>query len=373
MPNNTLTNISMLNTNTSSQKESTLLMPMSPLNVREIIKRTSYHRCEGRASRHMDDLFFVDNISSAALTTRIDFIDKLIDEIRQMELYQNHPVTFISIGSAGMLMEYFIHERMKAAGYTDIYWRLIDIEYRTNPPVDILKRFAKCGSSDAKYLISDRHYLSHPAASGNLLLDDRSKGPCIVLAICPPTPLPRSVAFAADKIDYKNCLKVRGKSVNDLAEANTLYVILTKKGELEKLAEKLAEGMKNSDTISLLSNVAKCYIDSQGQYRLEHSNDPHGFLMAKFIMPYLQRAEIISERINAKINTPSDGLGMQHIDKAIELFKGHLETFPGERLEVTKLLFSDYDVCLANLRDDFRDGHYPALCAILEKNEIRFE
>src|SRR5476651_2441202 len=314
------------------------------LTMRELSKKT--HVCQlGQITlRKKNHLFWTENQSSATLPMRIEFINKLLDHIKQMDYPRTSPLTFISLGSAGLLMEWFIHERLVAAGYEKINWRLIDLGYKNNPIIDgLLGDFSRKVSADSQIFTSDRDYFSRLAASDSLSIDDRAMGACIVLAVCPPTQLPGPALSTSETICPEVCLRIRGKTVENIAQANSIYAMIAKPEEIQPIARQLFQGLEDIDTITWLSNVAKFHIDQKNDVQITYSADLSDKSLKKIISSYIQQARDVADHIRSITDNRSDEFNLSLIDKAIQMFKQSLAEKSLNQLICTTFLVSDYD------------------------------
>jgi len=318
-------------------------------------------------------LFWLQSLSSASINARIDFINNLLVKIKQMNLPKTQPVTFISLGSAGLLMEFFIHQRMAAAGYQKINWRFIDIDYKNYPIDDLMVDFPGTMSADKCYFASDRDYFSRIITTDNLPIDDRSCGASIILAICPPTRLSDPSLSAAEKVDITGCLRMRGKTVDNSAEANSVYAMIAKPDDMKSMLNKLSKGLDDISIIIWLSNVAKIHIDRYNEINISYSDDFPDKFVKNTMSYYLQQAKDNAGQVNKLTENNKGVFNLAHVDQAMREFTENLEKLTGNQLSCTTFLASDYDIGLQQLCDFFKDGQHPSLCAILENNETRFE
>ncbi|MEA9389572.1 hypothetical protein SJI19_03220 [Acerihabitans sp. TG2] len=365
-------NKSNINTCKINNKSLTIPWP-EPLTLREVVKKTHMAGTKTCHCRMWKSLFWMESLSSASMNARIDFINNLLVKIKQMNLPKTQPVTFISLGSAGLLMEFFIHQRMAAAGYEKLHWRFIDLDYKNDPIDDLMVDFPGTMPADKCYFPSDRDYFTRVITTDNLPIDDRSCGASIILAICPPTRLSEPSPSAAENIDPTGCLRMRGKTVGNSAEANSVYAMIAHPDDLKSILAGLTQGLDDVNFITWLSHVAKIYIDRHDEINIVYSDYFLGERLKNDISSCLQQAKNIAGQVNKLTGKNNDVFNIAHIDKAMRKFTENLEKRTGNQLSCATFIASDYDVGLQQLCDFFKDGQHPSLCAILENNETRFE
>ncbi|MBG6247136.1 MULTISPECIES: hypothetical protein [Symbiopectobacterium] len=229
----------------------------------------------------MSHLSWFEDENIASCNSRIDFINQVASKIEQEMPSRNSPITLISLGSAGLLTEFFIHEQLKKSGYEDINWRVIDTEYKNDGFKQSLHEFNKQVNSNCKSFRTEQEYLS--ASSGNIELaeSDKCKGNVVVLSINPPTELSKF----SDGYNDPECLLVKGTTVEKAGDANEICLTIAGndyKNELNKIPVVLSE----PGQMVRLDSVLKYSINKSGGCEVSHSKSAKGIFMYIGVKPF---------------------------------------------------------------------------------------
>lgn len=216
----------------------------SPLTTDRVIKESYLKQDTLYNFRCMGHLSWIENEHIASLNGRIDFINKVASTIVETIPLRDTPITFISLGSGGLLTEYFINESLKNSGYKDLNWRIIDPDYQNNGYKQCRKEFKERINDNVMAFTTEQTYLNKPLGYGGLAENDKSRGATVVLSINPPTALADSSATVSYDPD---CMLLGGMPVEDVRKANAIYLLVTQtdhKEMLNQVPHALSEGGK---------------------------------------------------------------------------------------------------------------------------------
>lgn len=177
--------------------------------------------------RFQDRLFWCEHEDVSSLHSRVSYINTLMNHIRQTMPNRDQPLTLISLGAGGLLMESFIHAQLQGNGYQDISWRVIDIEYgpdgtqRCLSHRDSLEAFATLAAEKLAVYCSDQRYFN-TFMGGNGATNDRGRGATVLLGIDPPTSSSQALGMVC--FDPQS-MSVKGRPVEDVTDANYFYLI----------------------------------------------------------------------------------------------------------------------------------------------------
>ncbi|QWA13665.1 hypothetical protein GTU79_14495 [Sodalis ligni] len=196
---------------------------MVPLTIKEILKMTSLRRGDTLNHRYMKHFSWVENEHSS-LNGRIEYINKTIAYIMKSIPLRESPVTLVSLGSGGLLTEWFIHQQLHKAGYRQLDWRVIDLDYQNGGYELCRKDFkVEAGNDNVKAFTTEQTYLSKSIGHGLLADIDKNQGPVVVLNISPP----RAIADSSSAAVYDpDCMLIRGRPVEKAEKANGIYLLM---------------------------------------------------------------------------------------------------------------------------------------------------
>ena len=164
------------------------------------------------------------NADNASVRGRATFLNKLEHFIAHAVPDKSAPLTMISHGSFGLLMEDIAHKALLRRGFSNIRWRCIDPLYDASIASAKLgfaltqrasEAFART-KTDVKFFATESEYL-HDGGTPSIAERDRSAGTTMLMAIAP-------------EIDYDPRANQPGKRslggvvVNHAAKANTAYL-----------------------------------------------------------------------------------------------------------------------------------------------------
>ncbi|WP_369790823.1 hypothetical protein [Rouxiella sp. WC2420] len=199
---------------------------LPPLKIRSLLRDTYLDTGQEVNIRRKGELSWIENQNVASLTGRIEFINQLISYVIENIPQRNTPLTLVSMGSGGLLTEKFINQQLKKAGYSDIHWRMIDVDYQQNGYRQSRNEFRDKVEKNVLSFTSEQAYLNQNSGPTPLAVDDKFRGASIVLSIDPPSPLEGQEAAASELSD---CMLIRGRPVNDIKQANGIYLMVADK------------------------------------------------------------------------------------------------------------------------------------------------
>jgi hypothetical protein len=129
-------------------------------------------------------LFWMEHPDVATLPVRIEFINKVVEQIEKLIPDYSKPLIIVSMGAGGLLTDDYIYGQLIKAGYSDIRYRAIDVGYAHSVekffvpqmqdvyhyPKEIPLNFMK-DKPDAKCFVSEQAYLCEKMEDGSLLVD----------------------------------------------------------------------------------------------------------------------------------------------------------------------------------------------------------
>lgn len=331
----------------------------SPLTTDRVIKESYLKQDMLYNFRFMGNLSWIENEHIASLNGRIDFINKVTSTIVETIPLKDTPITFISLGSGGLLTEYFINESLKNSGYKDLNWRIIDPDYQNNGYKQCRKEFKERVNDNVMAFTTEQTYLNKSLGHSGLAENDKNRGATVVLSINPPTALAGSSATVSYDPD---CMLLGGMPVEDVRKANAIYLLVTQtdhKEMLNQVPHALSEGGK----FFALDCALKCSINKQGNYEVSFSPSEKGRFIHNGTKPYLDSLRKISDLAQKK-NELSD------VDK---VFDKYIEKLNNSGQSGIKFFVSDYDTSIIKLHDYFIDSNNKTLFASFDKNEISIE
>lgn len=332
----------------------------SPLTTDRVIQNSYLKQNDPCNSRFIGHLSWVENEHVASLNGRIDFINKMTSSIVETIPLRDTPITFISLGSGGLLTEFFINEQLKNSGYKDLNWRVIDPNYQNNGYEQCRKEFKeRVGNNNVMAFTTEQTYLKKSLGHSGLAQNDKNRGATVVLSIDPPTALSGS----SSEVSYNpDCMILKGRPVEDVSKANGIYLLVTKtnyKDMLHQIPHALSEGRQ----LVALDCGLKCSINNQGNCEVNFSPSETGSFINNGTKPYLDSLSKIANQVQKKIE-------LSNVDKS---FDKYIEKLNGSGQSGIKFFVSDYDTSIVKLHDYFIDTNKKTLFASFDKNEISFE
>ncbi len=327
------------------------------LTIDRIIKETVPAYDDQCIYRYLGHLSWVENDTFASLNARIDFINKTVALIMEKIPSRDMPITFISLGSAGLLTEFFIHDQLTKFGYNNLHWRAIDIDYQNNKYDNCRKEFCHKVNDQFRAFTTEQTYLKKSMGGYFLAQNDKDLGATIVLSIIPPTALPKT---SSKPDDVSGCMFIRGRPVRDPIKANGIYLLVTS-SKFSSLPHQVLQGLESGEQIVALDFIMKVSL-KRGGYNVTLSPSEMGEIIKKDTKPYLDFLNRTSAVFQQQITLPN-------IDNALEVYLQHLR---GSNKYGEKFYVSDYDISIENLTDYFSNSINTSLFASFDKNEHLF-
>ena len=302
-------------------------------------------------------LYWIEDEKMASLNARVDFINRTTSNIINAIPMRDTPITFISLGSGGLLTEFFLHNRLKNSGYNNLSWRFIDVAYQNNGAAQALSYFGNI-VSDVAAFTTEQLYLNKLLGYCRLAENDKTRGATVVLTIDPP----RLFQAPAAVNNHPASILFKGMPVAAAKKANAIYLLAapsSQREELDHARKLLAEGRWFIDTDCGL----KCSINKLGACETSYTPSASGRVINSQVAPYLESVSKISALTQQKID-------LINVDKILDKY---LEDIANRGQYGIKFYVSDYDLALANLRDYFIDSNNQGLFASFVQNEGRFE
>ncbi|WP_440864168.1 hypothetical protein [Symbiopectobacterium purcellii] len=344
----------------SRDRQQTALTPTSVINQTHL-------RPHGQLMyRFQDQLFWCEHDDVSSLNSRVSYLNAVVNHIRQTMPNRDQPLTLISLGAGGLLMESFIHKQLQGHGYQDINWRVIDIEYgpdgvhRCLSYRDSLDDFAGLTAGKLAVYSSEQHYFT-TGTGGNGATNDRDRWATVLLIIDPPTSSSQALGRAC--IDPQS-MSVKGRPVEDIAAANCLYLIACDP-EYKELVDHAMAMLARGDRIATLCSILKCHVNKFGRCEVLSTQAPRSLMMKEACIPLLEQAKTIQASTSAPEMTISD------IKRAVERYVTAMAD--ENNLYYSVCCVSDYDVSLARLRDYIIDSPHSSSLATLEINATCIE
>ncbi|GLY59478.1 hypothetical protein Pcaca05_03360 [Pectobacterium carotovorum subsp. carotovorum] len=328
-----------------------------------ILKKTNiihskYEKYEKYDFRCMGKLSWVEGGNLPTLNGRVDFINQVVSNVKRETASKNIPITFISLGSAGLLTEFFIHDQLKESGYDNLSWRVIDTDYRDNGYHLCCKEFRERVSNNFGFFTTEQAYLNNKIGSNVLAEDDRSRGVTVVLSIDPPNPLSNAADYF-EAMSQKNTMGIRGMPLDDkyIEKANAIYLIPMEEDKFNAIKSQM------DNSCVCLSGILKCTVDNHGRYTIKSTLDEKGDMLYNGIKPYINTLKKTSETMQKKIN----------LNNINGVFNKYIVAMKDKGVSISKLCISDYDVGLTNLQNFFSESNNRSIFASFEKNSTYFD
>lgn len=319
---------------------------------------TSLFSDRGSYFRRWGELCWLENPRQSSLDTRLRFIVELAEKLENMNLSPDQPLTFISLGSGGLLFESYLHRYLTGRGYSRIQWRLIDIFYPNTYQEILLEEFRqKTDTRDAMLFASEQEYLNALSGGHGLADNDRSQGTTVVLVVNSPQMMTCNPLRGA----HKDCLRFRATRVFDVSLANSVFLLICQKSQRQWLDESLAKISMN-DKVTVLNNALRYSLTQDNQPRIRYCPSELGRLLHSRLEPYSRHLTAITAKLKQKMS-------LVNIDKIGDGLINEINN--EEDFHMLKYYASDFDVGLDNLRGFFAAGASTML-ATLDWNKASF-
>lgn len=327
---------------------------VNQLTVDRVIQESHMKHDGLRSFRYIGSRSWFENENIASLNGRVDFINKITSCMIESIPLRDKPITFISLGSAGLLTESFINEQLKTAGYKDISWRIIDVDYKSNGYEQCRKEFREQVNANVRAFTSEQAYLNKSLDHGMLAENDKNRGAIVILSINPPTDL-ENKNYPADYMILK------GRPTEDVKKANAVYFIFTPNSHKEMFYQVPKELSKGKNLIGL-DCALKCTINKHGKPELSYSPSEKG----KIIYDGVKR--LLDHRYE-NADQPQRKIELSDVD---EVFDKYIKIINITGNTGIKFFVSDYETSQLNLHDYFTNGNNETLFSSFERNETSF-
>ncbi len=159
------------------------------LTVGQLFKETYTVQFNGQKKRELGLMSWPENTNGTLAEMRVLFINQLVAKLEDMPLSKQQPVILVSLGSSGLLTEYFIHKGLTDAGFTNLHWRFLDVLYHPGQQeLEVVKDFAFRAKARVETFTSNKDYLNPMALSKPSLLQDCQAGGVVLLSLDSPLP-----------------------------------------------------------------------------------------------------------------------------------------------------------------------------------------
>ncbi|MCW2484852.1 hypothetical protein J5069_02965 [Candidatus Symbiopectobacterium sp. NZEC127] len=296
-----------------------------------------------------------ENENVASLNGRVNFINKVTSRIIESMPLRDKPITFISLGSAGLLTESFINEQLKNAGYKDISWRIIEVDYQSNGYEQCRKEFREHVNANVRAFTTEQAYLNKSHNHGMLAENDKNRGGVVILSIDPPTDL--------EKKSYdSDCMILKGRPVEDVKKANAIYFIFAPIVHKEMFCQ-VPQELSKGDKLVGLDCALKCSINKHGKPEFSYSQSEKG----KYIYNGVKRL------LDLHYENPDLAQRKIELSDVAEAFDKFIEIINIAGMTGIRFFVSDYDTSKLNLHNYFTNCNNETLFASFENNDISFE
>lgn len=157
------------------------------LTVDLLFKETYTVQFNGEKKRELGRMSWPENTNGTLAETRVLFINQLVGKLDSMLLQKQKPLILVSLGSSGLLTEYFIHKGLTHAGFTSLHWRFLDPLYdRGQQGLEAVEDFADRAQARVATFTSDKDYLNPKAPSRPSCGQDCQAGGMVLLSFGPP-------------------------------------------------------------------------------------------------------------------------------------------------------------------------------------------
>jgi hypothetical protein len=338
--------------------------PPSPLTGRKLLAMPGFSFTENRHAGKADsqlrqvkinDLNFI-HCTAATQKNKVELINVVAARINALPT--DRPITIISLGSGGLLVEDLIFKQLSLAHQKQVRFRVIDPDYLKGRPQyqeynAAIKSF-KADKEAVKYVTSTT-YLAAQLNGKRLAGSDQQEGPVIILAVNPPT------QWGGDTTDTEERLALRGipYSSESIDKANAILVELVTKSEHLNAAAQNIERLKKGYILDCHNSAMICSADQKGDFHFEVSPN----FIAQFLFDYVRGD--IRRQIDASGDTQDPPL--QRLHKAVMSVVNNFKTPLGA---LGFSIMSGYDQSESELKEHFSLSKHPAIFASLRDNKV---
>ncbi|WP_213990259.1 hypothetical protein [Sodalis sp. dw_96] len=157
------------------------------LTIDMLFRETYTVQFNGEKKRELGRMTWPENTHETLPETRILFINQLIEKLAGMTLSKQQPLILVSLGSSGLLTEYYIHKGLTNAGFTNLHWRFIDASYHDGQQgLEVVDDFAKRQRARVETFTSNMDYLMPRVPSRPSLWQDCHAGGMVLVSLGSP-------------------------------------------------------------------------------------------------------------------------------------------------------------------------------------------
>ncbi|NRO99593.1 hypothetical protein GWC77_27435 [Paraburkholderia sp. NMBU_R16] len=287
----------------------------------------------------------------ASYEGRIAFINRVAAEINSLSA--DLPITVLSLGSGRLLTEHLIHERLLKDKQRAVRWRCIDPMYasRRDNALEARRQFSAQKTNHFTFP-SSTAYLGKES----VFKQDRT-GYVVILIADPPALRPEEESLLTPALRSSGML-IRGRSVPDIEECNTILVSMLNPGrQSEEHAQRTDASMRNGNLVFTNSSV-KCQISISGRYIFQACRSEEAV------------AEALSKFAALEARQNSNRSSMTELNKIVDSFVREFNKDPTSKQVATKVVYSDYDRSVQELRQKSCLFDGLTVVAKFEKNKI---
>jgi len=300
----------------------------------------------------------------ASTDARIGFIKELAYQISQVSPDKNKPIILISLGSGGLLTEYYIDRYLVREGYQDLRWRLIDPCYKEQEFLPCLGSFQlETGTDKVKAFFNEQDYLNVLTDGYEMAKEDRRLGMAVLLSIHGPKAedslMPEQLPPGQMQFRFKYV------GVEKMEEANSVFIFISDKAYKQLMDENIDKLAEAGESVNC-DNCLRFSINYFGEIDITLCPSMLGEKLRHYFVTLLN--DVSSNSLLQGLTRHPDKLRHLHYwikEKIAQLKK------EDEGVYLTTCFASDYDVSLTNLLNHCCDGQ-ASLFAELNWNNARF-
>ncbi|TKI05118.1 hypothetical protein [Martelella alba] len=337
-----------------------------PLTVDYLLGTTYTVQFRDLKARYANNMFWYEDSNHLTLESKVGFINRVLERIKEMLLFRELPITLISHGAPGFLTEYYIHRYLIQFGFTDVRWRFIDTVRQPLPVREDFRAFREKALAPTALLLADADYFGMSPPGNIQAGEDRLAGATIILSF--HGALPGLVKQPdLEQTQASGGLLLRGRYSRHDHETNSICVFF---GDMEELASYIdyIRNPRLTENAVCFRTAAKFTVWSN-RFQIACSENENGHLLYNRLRDVMEKRHAQPENISAAV--PGTDLSPM-IDDIVEAIKS-LTLSSRTPLYFRYFRFMDYDIYLTRLRAFFRDGTSPCLFASLINDGITLE
>lgn len=339
----------------SSTEKVTINSPeTAPLTEAGVTNNSTLRHYNHYPCRFREALYWVEDTHIATLDIRIEFINRLVTTLERKIIQRDSAITLISLGSGGLLTEYFIHQQLTRSGYHNLTWRIIDTNYSRPCFKPCLDTFIALTNSRTKAFITEQAYFNTLSDHSLLAEEDCNNRAAIILAVVPPV-LENSNMLISEHT------RLRGVPVTNFSEANSLYLVLNFSEKKEQVDE-VIRLLYQSNIVVSYKNVVKFHFgDLRGQSASVII--PEGTLVSDKVSPL--SLQMISDEIGTLRRNPD-----MDTETSLSQLEKVIKKLNSDNIYVEKIYISEYHVSLKAIEKFFLVNANTIIKAYLKDNLI---